>query len=186
MAKGKFKKQMHRKQLDLQKLKEELATPTKNGEAVQRQFVAKQTKEHKEHMDNLAHTLFDEVVGKKKYSTYRFLEMNPNTMVFRERTSSDKTGYSLYVNCEEMVEYSERYFLIIKKDEHLGKNCLFFVPNEKGRKLCMGNGTYPLFSFMEKKFLLELEQAGGVKIDSEYSVKNWTSSDNLRYWYIFL
>lgn len=180
MAKGKFKKRMHQKEMDLNKLRDELVKPTENGYALAR------NKEHKEYMDNLASELFEEATEMHKYVSARNVYLHENTMLFRERKSNDTTGFTIYINCEEMSEFAEKYHIRVKYIDHFGKYCMFFIPDKKGRSLSNGNSTYPFMSFMEKNLVKQIEDCGGIRVDSEYPIRKWKTDGNQRFWYIFM
>ena len=171
MAKGKFKKQMHEKGMDLQKLRTELnAKPTSNGYAVAESY---------NHNSNYIDSFIDDLMDESKKMHYkgkgRTIILKPASTLAREITSHGEKEFHFYINHDEMIEYSDRFNTILRE------RTLYFVPDSHGMKLDF-NGTFPkLRAWSLRKALVDL-----VEVDKSYPIHKIVSRDNRKVWFIEL
>lgn len=171
MAKGKFKKQMHEKGMDLQKLRSELnAKPTSNGYAVAESY---------NHNSNYIDSFIDDLMDESKQMTKRggniSLLVKEGFALVRVAKNHDEIDYSFYFNHEEMFEYSDRFNAILRD------RTLYFVPDSNGLKVDF-NGSFPKL----RTWSLRKQIAPLVEINKNYPIHKIVSRDNRKIWFIEL
>lgn len=167
MAKGKFKKQMHEKGMDLQKLRSELvANPTPKGKAV-----ADSYNHNTNYIDSIIDDLFEE--SNTMSVRGRDLEVADSHLRARETTNKGKIAFIFYINCPEMTEYSDKFNPILRE------RTLYFVPDLNGLKI-YNKGNYPSMRVIRECLNSVVEH------NKEYHIHKIVSRDNRKVWFIDL
>lgn len=170
MAKGKFKKQMHEKGMDLQKLRNELnVKPTSNGYAVAESY---------NHNSNYIDSFIDDLMDESKQMSKRgrsSLFVKQASVLVRETKHQNETEFVLYINHDEMIEYSDRFNPILRD------KTLYFVPDLNGLKI-ETVGSYPKL----RMWSLRKQIAPLVEVDKNYPIHKIVSRDNRKIWFIEL
>lgn len=170
MAKGKFKKQMHEKGMDIQRLRNEMnIKPTSNGYAL-----ADSINNNSNYIDSFIDDLMDESSQMNKRGRAA-VNVNKASALARTHLTHGETEYVFYINHPEMTEYSDRFNTILRD------KTLYFVPDLKGKKIDLC-GVFPKIRAYEvRKELSEL-----VEIDKNYPIHKIVSRDNRKIWFIEL
>ena len=177
MAKGKFRKNMHAREQELQSLRNEYCKPTPSGQAASNSY-----REH--YFDNLIDDLYKkaEENGMKKGGGKRvILEENHCLFRFHQKANEAKTTKSLkvsiYFNCPNLLEFSNKYEVIIE-----GKT-IYFVPIDTGYTLVDSNTTFPYLGIANINVTEDLK-ASGIEADKPYKLRELPRRRNIRVFYI--
>ena len=173
MAKGKFRKNMHAREQELQSLRNEYCKPTPSGQAASNSY-----REH--YFDNLIDDLYKkaEENGTKRGGGKRVI-LSDNECLFRfYQTDSKKSSkISIYFNCSNLIEFSNKYELLVEN------KTIYFVPIESGYTLVDYNTVYPYMSIANGKTTEDLKTSG-IEADKHYKLRELPRRKNIRVFYI--